>query len=154
MRSSACLFVLGKLSFLYFGLCHFLCVLLLHRGMSLMKWTEGGGLWAYFYPMHRKLARTGKNKAKNPQSISTPQTGRWWSPQTLLKCSIASQGCYRGEFSPVFHLFVFKSPVASCHGGGSCCPAIAAIQVSFMNEPNLRPLGKLFLKKRILKDFV
>lgn len=73
-----------------------------------MKWTEGGGLRAYFYPIHRKLARTGQNRAESPQSISTPQSWRQQSPQTLLKCSTAAWGRCRGELSPQFGLFVFK----------------------------------------------
>lgn len=79
-----------------------------------MKWTEGGGLRAYFYPIHRKLARTGKNRAESPQSISTSQAWRQQSPQTLLKCSIAARGRYRGELSLQFCLLVFERESARC----------------------------------------
>lgn len=73
MSFSACLFVLEN-----YCPCVSVCVtssrlvLLLHRGMSLMKWMEGGELRTYFYPIYSKLAKTGQNRAEKPQSISTP----------------------------------------------------------------------------------
>lgn len=102
-----------------------------------MKWTEGGGLGAYFYPIHRKLARTRKNRAESPQSIPTPRGWRQQSPQTLLKCSTAAQGNFLRSFACLF--LKGKACVASCHKAGACGPAIAAIQGAFINELNLRP---------------
>lgn len=102
-----------------------------------MEWTEGGGLEAYFYPIHRKLARTGENRAESPQRIPTPRGWRQQSPQTLLKCSTTAQGNFLRSFGCLF--LKGKACVASCHRARASCSAIATIQASFINELNLRP---------------
>lgn len=111
MSSSARLFVLEKLSVLYFGLCHFLwaCFVIVHRDVS--NEVDGRrrtqGLFLSY------TLEVGQNREK--QSRKSSEHFHSSGLQAAILTDLAQMfHCCRGELSLQFCLFVFERKSTCC----------------------------------------